>query len=406
MTQRNPDETIRAWFNDGPDRGPGRGLEATLARLAHEPVSRRREIRLPVWFPVAAALALLLVGVIAFGAGFRIVIPDARSSPAPSPTAAATSAGACRIDIPVHGKNAVLVGMGFAPDADVVVDFDRVNGTRFTMDATNNAALHTDRTGGFAVGWRPFPEDLGTGTVTARAGCAATIPVEVTAADLPLPCGDPAIDDVAVVDGPAYRTAVAADAPVAWWPFDAAGALGADAVGAHPGTIVGNVIPSVRSPLSDGGSAYFLHQFPDRTHVDVDPVVLEGDFSVEFWLWFCHWADGDGILGDPDSRISIRIGDGEMHVFADTDGVLWAGEDVISGAWQHYVITRRDSTLTMYLNGELDEQYPDTGWTVDFPISRLGGDFDSNFLGFLDEIALYDFELSPERVALHAHPGL
>jgi hypothetical protein len=402
MTYRDPDDAIRAWFESGPDKGPARGLESTLARLAQEPPHRRREIRLPVWLPVAAVLALLLVGVMAFGAGFRIVIPIVQSSPSPASTAAA---GACRIDIPVHGKNSVLVGYGFPPDVDVVVEFDRVNGTRFTMDPTNTAGLHTDRTGGFAIGWRPFPEDLGVGRVTARAaGCVATMAVEVTAADLPTPCADPAADDSPLVDGPAYRAAVEADAPLAWWPFDAAGDMGADAVGAHAGTVVGNMIPSARSPLSDGGSAYFLHQFPDPTHVDVGPVVLDGDFTVEFWLWFCHWADGDAIVGDPESRISIKIAEGELQLFADSDGVLWAGEDVVSGAWQHYVVTRAGSTLTLYRNGAVDSDSVDSGWTVDFPISRLGGDFDSNFLGYLDEIALYDHALTPDRVAAHARP--
>jgi len=407
MTQHDghdAEDAIRAWFHDGPDHGPARGLEDTLARLAQEPPRGRREIRMPVWLPVAATIAMLLAGMIAFGAGFRVVPPDARSSPGPSATAP-TSAGACRIDIPVHGKNAVLVGYGFPPDTDVVVDWDRVDGTRLTMDASNTGGLHTDRAGGFAIGWRPFPQDLGVGRVTASAGCVATMAVEVTVADLPTPCGDPAVRDASLVSGPAYRAAVTSDAPAAWWSFDAPAAMGADVVGAHPGTVVGNVIPSVRSPLSDGGSAYFLHQFPNPTHIDIDRVVLDGDFSVEFWLWFCHWADGDGIVGTPDTHVSIRIGEGEMHLFAGFDGILWAGEDLVSGTWQHYVITRQGSTLTLYLDGEVDEQHPDTGWTDPFPISRIGGDFDSNFLGFLDEVALYDHALTPGRAAAHANPG-
>ena len=403
MTSHDPDDTIRAWFHDSPDRGTARGLDETLVRLAATRQGRRREVRLPVWLPVAAVLALVLVGLIAFGAGFRIVMPDVRSSASPTATATA-SAGACRIDIPVHGKNSVLVGYGFPPDTDVVVVFDRANGEPFTYDSTNWSGMRTDRTGGFAMGWRPFPEDLGQGHITATAGCVASMPVEVTADDLPTPCGDPAVDDSPLVDGPAYRAAVAAEAPLAWWSFDAPEALGADASGGVPGTVVGNVISSVRSPLSDGGSAYFLHQFPAPTHVDVDPVVLSGDFSIEFWLWFCHWADGDAIIGTPDVRTSVKIGDGEMQLFADVDGVLWAGEGIVSGAWQHYVITRRGSTLTMYLNGVDDEEYLDTGWADDFPISRLGGDFDSNYLGFLDEIALYDHALTPGRVAAHASP--
>ena len=402
MTQRDPDELIRSWFQEGPSRSSGEGVEQTLARLAALPRPRRWEVRLPVWVPLAAVLSLVLVGVIAFGAGFRIVPPV----PTHSPTATAPSpiAGNCRIGIPVHGRNSVLVGFDFAPDTDVVVTFDRPNQQRLTFDSTNMASLHTDRTGGFAMGWRPFPEDLGLGTITATAGCSVAIPVEVTAADLPTDCGDPAVDDSPVVDGALYRAAVAADQPLAWWGFDTAADMGADAIGSHSGSVVGNVIATPRSPLSDGGSAYFHHQFPDPTHVDVVPVDLVGDFSVEFWLWFCHWADGDAIVGAADTHVSVKIGEGEMHLFAGTDGVLWAGEAVVSGSWQHYVITRQGSTLTMYRNGVVDEQYPDTGWTDEFPISRLGGDFDSNYLGFLDETALYDHALTPERVAAHANP--
>jgi concanavalin A-like lectin/glucanase superfamily protein len=396
MTARDADDLIREWFQEGPSRGTEDGLERTLARLATTRQRVSREITMPAWLPAAAVVVLLLAVVLAFGAGFRVVLPGPERSPDTSaPIATATG---CRLDVPVHGRDAVLVGVGFAPDADVAIEIDRASGNHIAFGA------HTDRTGGFTVGFRPYDEDLGRGVVTAIAGCSASLEVEVTAADLPFPCPDPNQESTPLVDGPAYRAAVAADGPLAWWQLDDTGDVAADAAGNHPGTYIEQMEHAVLSPLSDGGSAFFHHQFPGTAIIDIDPIELTGDFTVEFWLDMCHWADGDPIVGSEESIATISIGEGELHLNNGVRDVLWTGETVIFGEWQHFVVLRSGDTLEIYRNGELDGSEPDAGWTGGFPISMLGGGIDANFLGYLDEVALYDHALTPERIAAHAHP--
>ena len=399
---RDPDDTIRAWFHDGPSRGTERGLEATLARVATARQGGRRELRVPVWLPIAAVLAVVLAALVAFGAGFRVVYPVPDASRSPLPTGPASS---CRLDVPVHGRDAIVAGYGFAPDTDVVLVVVRANGTQVTLDVSLAAQLHTDRLGGFSMGLRPYPEDLGTGRITATAGCLATLDLVVTAADLPVPCGDPAQVTSPVVDGPAYRAAVAADRPVAWWSLDDTGAAAADAAGGHPGTYEGRMVHSQRSPLSDGGSAFFDHVFlgPD-TYVGFKPIALSGDYSVEAWIYFCHWADGDPIVGNLESNAGYSIGEGEVHGNNGEHDIVWTGKAVVSGEWQHYVFTRSGDDLAIYLNGNLDGSEPNAGWTGDLTLATIGRSFDGNYLGYIDEVAIYDYALDPARVAAHAHP--
>src|SRR5262245_33644690 len=118
MSEHDQDDLIRTWFREGPSRGPERGLEETLARLATTTQGTRRELRLPIWVPAAALLALLLAGILAIGAGFRIVRPISDASLAPTATAGAT----CRLETPVGGLHGLLVGTGFPPDSDVTID--------------------------------------------------------------------------------------------------------------------------------------------------------------------------------------------------------------------------------------------------------------------------------------------
>ncbi len=404
MTPRDPDEAIRAWFEEGPSRGPERGLDATLARLAKEPRGARRDISMPVWMPLAAMLALLVAGVLAFGAGFRIVPPDPRQSH--EPTAPPASASACRLELPVHGKDSILFGTGFAPNADVTLVFDRADGSVLTLDHSTVGSLRTDRGGGFFMPSRPYPEDLGRGRVTATAGCEATIEYEVTAADLPTACPDPAVSSEPLVDGPAYRAAVSADDPMAWWHLDDTGANAVDAAGGgHTGAYVSNMEHALTTPLSDGGSAFFHHQFPNpAAAVEFAPIVLRGDFTIETWVYFCHWADGDPIIGSNDSTASWGFGEGEVNVNDGVQEIYGTGKDVISGVWQHYVLTRADGAPRIYLNGALDGADDSTGWTRDFPVSELGASIVGAYLGYLDEVAIYDHALSAERIAVHAHP--
>jgi len=403
VTEHEPDDAIRAWFREGPSRGPERGLDETLARVGAARQGAGREIRLPLWLPAAAILALLLAAVLAFGAGFRIVRPISDALPAPT---TATS-GPCRLETPVGGTHGFIIGSGFAPDTDVTIDITRGDGSQISLDTAYSAALHTDRRGAFGVEVRPYDADKGTETLVARAGCVATLVVQVTAADLPPPCPDPAVAAAPAVDGPAYRAAVATDRPLAWWHMDDTGSIAADAIGNHQATYVGGIEHAVRSALSDGGSTFFHHQFPDPTVAQLaDPIVLDGDFTIEFWTLMCHYTDdGDPIVGALGSDISLKLGGSLLHVETPAGQVASVDHPVATLVWEHWALTRADGALQLYRHGQPDGWGQDADWHNPFPIGIIGGDgFGDNLLGYLDELAIYDRALPAARIAAHVSP--
>jgi hypothetical protein len=408
MTSRDPDETIRSWFAEGASRGPARGLEETLARLAVTPQPRRREVRLPVWLPLAATFALLVLAAAAFSAGFRISVPQPIAT-SPSSTPLPSTTGSCTLTVPVVGRNAIVVGSGFAPDTDVVLDIDRVHADHLHLDASAVPALHTDREGRFGFAARPYPEDLGVDHFVATAGCTATLDLTTVPEDLPPACPDPTAAAPGTIDGAAYRAAVTADHPSHWWRLDeAASSTAVDAAGNATGTYVGDPATynhSPRSPLSDGGSA-FLNWRPGDPTVGIQlpsPVVLHGDFTIEAWVYLCHYDDdGDVIVGSFDAQPAVDFGIGNLEVLNDLGTVITAKTRVSTSRWQHWVVTRQAGELRIYLDGVLDS----TGgpWTGDMPIGMLGMDLRGNLLGFLDEVALYDRALPADRIASHARP--
>ena len=401
MTERDPNETIRAWFQDGPAHGTERGLEETLASIATTRQGAGRVLRLPLWVPAAAILALLLAAILAFGAGFRVVRPIADVPPAPS-----SSAVTCRLEAPVGGMHGFMIGTGFAPDTDVTIDITRGNGTQITLDRGYSEALHTDRRGSFGVEVRPYEDDLGRGIAIAHAGCSARLDFDITIADLPPLCPDPAVRTTPAVDGPAYRAAVAADRPMAWWHMDDSGDVAADALGSHPGAYVGRIEHAVTSALSDGGSTFFHHQFPDPTVARLaQPVVLGGDFTIEFWALMCHYTDdGDVVVGMAGSPVDLNFGGNLLHVDTAVGQVASVDHAVATLAWEHWAVTRRDGALQLYRHGEPDGWGLDANWRDPFSIGQIGGNDGGNLLGYLDELAIYDHALSPDRIAAHANP--
>jgi hypothetical protein len=275
--------------------------------------------------------------------------------------------------------------------------------------------MHTDRRGSFGVALRPHADDLGHETFVARAGCEARLETDVTAADLPEPCPDPADSSTPAVDGPAYRAAVAEDRPAHWWPLDDTGDVAADTAttaggsggpGADPGTYVGRAVHAARSALSDGGSTYFDFVFPDPISIDLaHPVEFDADFTFELWAYMCGYIDFEyPVLGMTDDNLRFDWGPGKLRLLDGRFELAMADTTVPTGSWHHWLITRRDGSLQIYFDGVPDGWGTDANWRDPIAVARIGNANPDTGTGFFDEVAIYDYALSPERVAAHANP--
>jgi hypothetical protein len=389
--ERDQDAAIRRWLDAAPERASDRAVSATIDALRETKQPRR--VVLSMSLPMAAAVALLAVVLIG-GLALRGLGPLPAASPTPTPA----PSGACSLEQEVAGRNTFYVGRGFAPNSDVRLEIERANGEHLTLTPAEIASLHTDAHGRFGVEFLAFSEDVGTGHMTAIAGCTASLEYVVTAEQVGPPCIDPALAQP-LNDGAAYRAAVEAHSPIHWWHLDEQdGRVALDAVTGIAGTWQGTLQPIAGV---DGGGALFF-EGDGGSYVAVPAITLD-EFTVEAWVYLCDYADNqDALVGDADHALDINFFAARLRLFAsDADDVVIASSVARIGVWEHWALSRDASGVTrVFHNGVLDA----TGavWNSEMRITDIGRGNAGTLRGAIDELAIYERALSEEELTAHA----
>lgn len=235
----------------------------------------------------------------------------------------------------------------------------------------------------------------------------------------------------------AYRAVVVTDAPVAYWRLDDAdGASAKDEIGnAHPGTYYGTVEHRVAGISAHNGAANFdgstgcisvgeSFRFPGRVA-----------FSVEGWVKLvAYGAEGTRMVSTEGFPTGIRSGWNLSASYGDTGYPYfdaWSSEGTDNqyvmgaysstspehgklplGEWSHVIGTFDDSAEEIWVNGVLRNRVKQSSLnranagTLTIGCAGSGsGPIYLGAKGALDEIAIYDKVLSPERIAAHYAAG-
>ena len=97
------------------------------------------------------------------------------------------------------------------------------------------------------------------------------------------------------------------------------------------------------------------------------------------------------------------------HRYPSTHNVgknAFAGESYIPGKWYHMVCVRNDNSFSLYLNGKLKQTISEKPNNDDLPYTFFMGKIDPlrtmrQFIGQIDEVALYKRALSQEEILEH-----
>ena len=212
-----------------------------------------------------------------------------------------------------------------------------------------------------------------------------------------------------------YADRILADNPFAYYRFDESGGTQAtDSSGnERHGTYMGGVDLGQTSATEQLGSAMLLDG--ESGFVQLGPLNFEADaFTIEAWInleslddscctsiyspdgWEPGWVHYN-LKGDSNIEFALNSGGPNNH---NTNP-----ETVPFGEWVHIASTydRNEAVVRSYLNGEeIDVNPPDFNTpqavTLTAP-SQIGAWAGSRFFGgLIDEFAIYDTALSPERI--------
>jgi hypothetical protein len=230
--------------------------------------------------------------------------------------------------------------------------------------------------------------------------------------------GSPSPGDAGFVS--AYRTVVMSDAPVVYYRLGDSGGSAKDETGAHPGTVIGTISHGPGAIAGDPDGALVGDGTGWIDIAQIFPFTGNAAYSIEAWAAPNNSATLTGILSrnlatpgnPPNDGYSFYI---ETNL-APTLGRWRSGNEqaasgpgLPAGTFTYLVGTYDGSTLKVYVNGELKGSAPATQAIItpptDLSIGATRNGTYGYFVGSLDEVALYDKALMPERIAAHYAVG-
>lgn len=253
--------------------------------------------------------------------------------------------------------------------------------------------------------------DPGTTDGGAEAGVDATADVSITRD------GDGAVDaakDAPLVLDP-YGLTVLADAPIAYWRFDEkSGSMAKDSTGNGHTLSCTAVVWNIPGAIPPGTAGDFEKAVNAQCELADSTFDFTGNkpFSVELWARRDDATNDDGFIGktsptsDPGSytgwffavntaapEVTFR----RLGMGAHFDGVLTAT------VFHHLVGTFDGTTLQVYVDGMPGTQAGSAVSLAPEPMKMLVGAVQNwgGMKGLIDEVAVYDKELPPDRVSAH-----
>jgi hypothetical protein len=225
-------------------------------------------------------------------------------------------------------------------------------------------------------------------------------------------------------DSSNYEHQILRDTPRAYWRLaDAAGSIAADSAGSSHGSAEGAVLFRIPGALNDGnGAMQFDGADTTRIKVPSTPALasLNGGSAISMEAWI---QPQSAILpsgfrmffsfpGRPASYLGITNSGGALRVIAalwigDRQRYISTGPVLTPGNWYHTAATYDGERMTLYVNGDIAGQITGLSGVVSLGTTGvlLGGHQSAgnsyNFVGAVDEAALYGSALTAAHVADH-----
>jgi Concanavalin A-like lectin/glucanases superfamily len=216
-----------------------------------------------------------------------------------------------------------------------------------------------------------------------------------------------------------YASVILADTPAGYWRLDDVSGQFQDVSGhGHPTTSISGT-PTYSQAGALAGDTDTAVSFAGGTdwgnilhHADFN--VGNGPFSIEAWVYQTGgiWFFGKWDPADTGWAVGISPGVGLLGYNAGVNYWFDAAEAVPSlNAWHHIVFTKSGGTATAYVDGVAQTNtgtpstvIADTGNSL--AIGAAGNSTSNKFLGKLDEVAFYNYVLTPAQVAAHYVAGI
>lgn len=217
-----------------------------------------------------------------------------------------------------------------------------------------------------------------------------------------------------------YASVIIAEAPVSYWRLgETSGTAAVDQMGVQNATYdLAAIAQGVTGALyGDADTAVSYNQNSSNT-ISIATTAshnITGDISVEAWI-YARPSGGIGALifggcsTDPlPIGYAMLLTNYQLSWYCGSASGVRSGPSVSDGAWHHVVVTATSTTVSFYLDGQPSgtATVPQTATSYS-GVRQIGGHVPntwSDWLGELDEVALYNRVLTAGQVLAHYQAG-
>ncbi|RLD17105.1 MAG: hypothetical protein DRI36_04680, partial [Caldiserica bacterium] len=191
--------------------------------------------------------------------------------------------------------------------------------------------------------------------------------------------------------------------PALWHLDEGDGDTVYDSAGTNNGTIYG-------ATWDDGISGKCLY-FDGSSYVEVGK---EGDPSLKDWTVECYFkTSSDGVIlarGDSNDGYSIYVYDGILKGAIRVNGsreIVTSSVTVTDNKWHYAALVIKSNEIQIYLDGELKNTYPTTGYIASDPGETMQFGYDNSsdvgetgayFTGYIDEVRVLNRALTSSEI--------
>jgi hypothetical protein len=211
-------------------------------------------------------------------------------------------------------------------------------------------------------------------------------------------------------DASAYKQAVLADGPIAYWPFDdgAGASFARETIASQNGDVIGTLTFGV--PGVDGTA---VERSDTGGELDVgDHFDLAGQqaYSIELWAWpkgdgqfenILHKRDENGkgwIIYFREASANIQI----EQTYAAGQRTTYAAIPMAKTKFHHFVFVFDPADPVESRSRVYIDNVRTNGFSDDGPADDVTKSLEMmQFVGILDEVAIYDHALKAERISEH-----
>lgn len=207
----------------------------------------------------------------------------------------------------------------------------------------------------------------------------------------------------------AYRAAVIADSPAAYWRLgESSGTTAADETGSYNGTYVGSPTLGVAGVFV--GNTAFTSASNKRMEQNSGVVSGVLPFTLEAWVKTSTTTNQNIlVVGNSVTRssgISVAPTTGLAIAYTNGSGGTYysvSGGFVRTGQWMHVVGVFESTGIKVYLNGIESTLLKSIGSASGYTQVKCGSwlNNDDVTIGDIDEAAIYPTALSPARILAH-----